>query len=67
METDYETAMIEYQGVMMKERVKNGCMRNWVFREVLPGSEARKHFTHMTVDVLNLDSKTYNCPSVTPE
>ena len=67
MEADYETAMIEYQGVMMKERVKNGCMRNWVFREVLPGSEARKHFTHMTVDVLNLDSKTYNCPSVTPE
>ena len=67
MEADYETAMIEYQGKMMKERVKNGCLRNWVFREVLPNSEGRKLFTHMTVDVLNLDSDTYNCSSVTPE
>ena len=67
MKADYETTMIELMGPMMKERVKNGCMRNWIFREVLPGSEARNYFTHMTRDVLNLDSDNYNCPSVSAD
>ena len=67
MEDDYETAMIEYQGEIMKERVKNGCMRNWIFREVLPNSQARNYFTHMTVDVLNVGADNYNCPSVSSE
>ena len=64
-QAEYETVMKDYYGPIMKERVKNGCLQNWVFRRVLPGTNARNYFTHVTIDVLNPGKNNYQCEKVT--
>ena len=62
---EYETVMKDYMGEVMKERIKNGCMQNWIFRRVIPRTNASNYFTHMTIDVLNPGKTNYQCEGVT--
>lgn len=66
-QAEYETVMKDYYGEIMKENIKNGCMQNWIFRRVLPGTNASNYFTHVTVDVLNPEKTNYQCEEVTKE
>ena len=66
-QAEYETVMKDYYGEIMKENIKNGCMQNWIFRRVLPGTNASNYFTHVTVDVLNPGKTNYQCEEVTKE
>ena len=77
MRAEYETVMKDYLGKMMAERVKQGCMSNWIFRRVVPNSSMAENFTHMTIDVMNPGDENYwNCdtfdvdlvfPNISPE
>ena len=58
---EYESVMTDIFGKIMKQRVKEGYMKNWIFRRVIPNSSMAEQFTHMTIDVLNPDSDNYNC------
>ena len=64
---EYETVMMDYFGPIMKKRVENGCMQNWIFRRVAPASNASNYFTHVTIDVLMPGKTNYQCEGVTPE
>ena len=63
--SDYEVMMKDYFGEIMTERVKNGCMQNWVFLSVDQNSPMAEKFTHITVDVLMPGSENYSCDAVT--
>ena len=77
MRAEYETVMKDYLGKIMAERVKLGCMSNWIFRRVVPNSSMAENFTHMTIDVMNPGDENYwNCdtfdvdlvfPNMSPE
>ena len=58
---EYESVMTDIFGKIMKQRVKEGCMKNWIFRRVIPNSSMGEQFTHMTIDVLNTGSDNYAC------
>ena len=58
---EYESVMTDVFGKIMTQRVKEGCMRNWIFRRVIPNSSMAEQFTHMTIDVLNPGSDNYAC------
>ena len=58
--SEYESVMTDVFGKIMTQRVKEGCMRNWIFRRI-PNSSMAEQFTHMTIDVLNPGSDNYAC------
>jgi len=66
-QAEYETVMVDYQGEIMKERVRKGCMENWVFRRVLPGTSASNYFTHITIDVLKSGKTNFECEGISAE
>ena len=66
-QAEYETVMKDYLGELMKERIENGCMENWIFRRVLPYTNASNYFTHITIDVLKPGKTNYQCEGVTKE
>ena len=64
---EYETLMKDYFGKIMSERVKLGCMENWIFRRVMPNSSMAEQFTHITIDVLNPGAESYPCDNLNVE
>ena len=66
-QAEYETVMKDYIGEFMKERIKNGCIENWIFRRVLPNTSASNYFTHITVDVFKPGKTNRQCEGVTNE
>jgi hypothetical protein len=48
----YELLMTDFIGPLMQQRVDEGCLKNWIFRRVLPNSSLYGEFTHMTIDVM---------------
>ena len=65
MQSEYEAVMTGYFGNIMKEKVAKGCFQNWIFRRVLPHTNAANYYTHMTIDVLNPGKTNYECDEVT--
>tara|TARA_X000000950_G_scaffold7352_1_gene8034 strand:- start:73 stop:888 length:816 start_codon:yes stop_codon:yes gene_type:complete len=58
---EYETLMKDVFGKIMKQRVEDGCMKNWIFRRVSNNSSMSEQFTHMTIDVYNDGATNYLC------
>ena len=58
---EYETLMKDVFGKIMKQRINDGCMKNWIFRRVSDNSSMSEQFTHMTIDVYNDGATNYLC------